>query len=161
MALETSSGYVAPSNLAEPPDAALSMFDVRRVQLQFPLAADFVAAQVANNVLILALSTGRILRIDLDTPEDIDGSSPYDGDHGGLIDSRCHADLHILDIDLPKKSSEIGVIRRMFLDPSASHLIITTTLGENYYLHTQSRQPKPLSRLKGCLLYTSDLPTKA
>jgi hypothetical protein len=50
------------------------MFDVRRVQLQFPLAADFVAAQVANNVLILALSTNRILRIDLDTPEDIDGN---------------------------------------------------------------------------------------
>lgn len=41
------------------------------------------------------------------------------------------------------------MIRRMFLDPSASHLIITTTLGENYYLHTQSRQPKLLSRLKG------------
>lgn len=37
----------------------------------------------------------------------------------------------------------------MFLDPSASHLIISTTLGENYYLHTQSRQPKALSRLKG------------
>ena len=28
-------------------------------------------------------------------------------------------------------------------------MIINTTLGENYYLHTQSRQPKPLSRLKG------------
>lgn len=56
------------------------------------------------------------------------------------------------DIDLPKKSSEIGLIRRMFLDPSASHLIVTTTLGENYYLHTQSRQPKPLSRLKGVLI---------
>lgn len=55
----------------------------------------------------------------------------------------------IADIDLPKKSSEIGVIRRMFLDPSASHLIISTSLGENYYLHTQSRQPKALSRLKG------------
>lgn len=37
----------------------------------------------------------------------------------------------------------------MFLDPSASHLIITTTLGENFYLHSQSRQPKSLSRLKG------------
>ena len=37
----------------------------------------------------------------------------------------------------------------MFLDPSASHLIIATTLNENYYLHTQSRQPKALSRLKG------------
>ena len=50
---------------------------------------------------------------------------------------------------MPKKPSEIGLIRRLFLDPSASHLIITTTLGDNYYLHTQSRQPKPLSRLKG------------
>lgn len=73
MALDASGGYVAPGNLADSSDASLSMFDVRRVQLQFPLAADFVAAQVANNVLVLALSTGRILRIDLDTPEDIDG----------------------------------------------------------------------------------------
>lgn len=40
----------------------------------------------------------------------------------------------------------------MFLDPSASHLIIATTLGENYYLHTQSRQPKLLSRLKGVVI---------
>ncbi|KAJ5742975.1 hypothetical protein N7533_010077 [Penicillium manginii] len=125
MALEGSSSYVAPNNLTEPADDSLPIFDVQRVQLQFQIAADFVAAQVANNVLVLALSTGRILRIDLDTPEDID------------------------DIDLPKKSSETGLIRRMFMDPSASHLIISTTLGENYYLHTQSRQPKALSRLKG------------
>lgn len=72
MALDASSGYVAPSNLTDSTDA-LPMFDVQRVQLQFPIAADFVAAQVANNVLILALSTGRILRIDLESPEDIDG----------------------------------------------------------------------------------------
>ena len=39
----------------------------------------------------------------------------------------------------------------MFLDPSASHLIITTTLGENFYLHSLSRQPKQLSRLKSTL----------
>lgn len=68
-----------------------------------------------------------------------------------------------IDVDLPKRSSEIGVIRRMFLDPSASHLIITTTLGENFYLHTQSRQPKPLSRLKGLLIqsvaWSPSLPT--
>lgn len=75
MALNATDGYVAPSNLGVLNDTAdsLPMFDVQRVQLQFPIAADFVAAQVANNVLILALSTGRILRIDLDTPEDIDG----------------------------------------------------------------------------------------
>ncbi|KAJ5536344.1 hypothetical protein N7513_009530 [Penicillium frequentans] len=138
MALDGSSSYVAPNNLTEPADS-LPIFDVQRVQLQFPIAADFVAAQVANNVLILALSTNRILRIDLDSPEDID------------------------DIDLPKKSSEIGLIRRMFLDPSASHLIISTTLGENYYLHTQSRHPKALSRLKGVsiesIAWNPSLPT--
>ncbi|KAI9750576.1 MAG: hypothetical protein M4579_006405 [Chaenotheca gracillima] len=126
MALDQSRGYVAASHVQSPGDEpSLPIFSVEGVQLQFSVAADFVAAQVANNVLILALASGRILRIDLDNPADID------------------------DIDLPKKSSEIGVIRRMFLDPSASHLIITTTSDENYYLHTQSRQPRPLSRLKG------------
>lgn len=68
-----------------------------------------------------------------------------------------------LDIDLPKKTAEIGLIRRMFLDPSASHLIITTTLGETFYLHTQSRQPKALSKLKGVgvesVAWNSSLPT--
>ena len=54
-------------------DASLPIFRVERVQLQFSISSDFVAAQVANNVLVLALSTGRILRIDLDSPSDIDG----------------------------------------------------------------------------------------
>jgi len=58
----------AMSDLEEEP-----IFKVERVQLQFSISSDFVAAQVANNVLILALSTGRILRIDLDSPSDIDG----------------------------------------------------------------------------------------
>ena len=69
----------------------------------------------------------------------------------------------LTDVDLPKKSSETGLIRCMFLDPSASHLIITTTLGDNYYLHTQSKQPKALSRLKGvsieCVAWNPSLPT--
>ena len=68
-----------------------------------------------------------------------------------------------LDIDLPKKSSEIGLIRRIFLDPTASHLIITTTSGENFYLHSQTRQPKALSRLKGvgidCIGWNPSQPT--
>ena len=66
----------------------------------------------------------------------------------------CTADYanRCIDIDLPKKPSEIGVIKRLFLDPSASHLIVTTTLAENYYLHTQSRAPKALSRLKGVVI---------
>lgn len=126
MALDLHDGFVAAAtNGVQNLDLEEPIFSVEHVQLQFSIAADFVAGQVANNVIILALSNGRILRIDLDRPEDID------------------------DIDLPKKPSEVGIIRRMFLDPTASHLIICTALGENYYLHTQSKQPRPLGRLRG------------
>jgi hypothetical protein len=123
MAVNLPSGYAAGVQ-----DDALPMFEVQRVQMKFDISADFVAAQVADNVLVLALSTGRILRFDLDNAKDID------------------------DIDLPKRPAEVGLIRKLFLDPSASHLIISTTLGENYYLHTQSRQPKILHKLKGVVI---------
>lgn len=73
MALDPSSGYAATSNAHDGYDSSLPIFDVQRVQLRFDISSDFVAAQVANNVLILALSTGRILRFDLDNAEDIDG----------------------------------------------------------------------------------------
>lgn len=46
----------------------------------------------------------------------------------------------------------MGVIRRMFLDPTASHLLVCTASGENYYLHSQSQQPRPLGRLRGVLI---------
>lgn len=124
MANNSLTGHSAAQAL-DPDTTTIPMFNIERVQLQFSIASEFVAAQVANNVLVLALSNGRILRIDLEDPVDIE------------------------DIDLPKKVTEVGVIRRMFLDPTASHLIICTTLGENYYLHTKSRQPRPLSRLRG------------
>lgn len=74
MALEISDGFDT-GNVNNNTDASLPIFNVERVQLQFSIAADFVAAQVANNVLILALATGRILRIDLDNPADIDGTT--------------------------------------------------------------------------------------
>ncbi|RYO84050.1 hypothetical protein DL766_008225 [Monosporascus sp. MC13-8B] len=135
MAVNGSNGF----NAAELAEANLPIFNIESVQLQFSVAADFVAAQVANNVLVLALSNGRILRIDLNRPEDID------------------------DIDLPKRVSEVGVIRRMFLDPTASHLLVCTSHGENYYLHTQSRHPRPLSRLRGVpiesIAWNPSLPT--
>ncbi|KAJ2998398.1 hypothetical protein NUW58_g350 [Xylaria curta] len=137
MALDASNGFAAANSGLG--DESLPIFDIEPVQLQFSIAADFVAAQVANNVLVLALSNGRILRIDLNKPEDID------------------------DIDLPKRVSEVGVISRMFLDPTASHLLICTALGENYYLHTQSRQPRPLGRLRGVSIesvaWSPSLPT--
>lgn len=82
MARSASNGGFVASDLSESGlglglglgQGQLPIFDVEPVQLAFSIAADFVAAQVANNVLILALSTGRILRIDLERPEDIDGT---------------------------------------------------------------------------------------
>lgn len=50
------------------------IFHVEPVQLQFQVASDFAAVQVANNVIILALVSGRILRIDLANPQDVDGT---------------------------------------------------------------------------------------
>lgn len=50
---------------------------------------------------------------------------------------------------MPKKSSEIGQIQRTFLDPTGSHLLISTSMGENYCLNFQSTKAKPLGRLKG------------
>lgn len=76
MALDLSNGFSAVNSAKgglDDSNGALPIFDVERVQLQFSIAADFVAAQVANNVLVIALSNGRILRIDLNRPEDIDG----------------------------------------------------------------------------------------
>lgn len=70
-----SDGLGASNTLQNFTETSLPIFKVERVQLQFSISSDFVAAQVANNVLVLALSTGRILRIDLDSPGDIDGSS--------------------------------------------------------------------------------------
>ncbi|KAK0732716.1 Pep3/Vps18/deep orange family-domain-containing protein [Apiosordaria backusii] len=139
----SSNGFVAvPDALADLTDAAaLPIFNVEQVQLQFPIYDDFVAGQVANNVIILALSSGRILRIDLNKPDEIQ------------------------DIHLPKKPSESGVIRKMFLDPTASHLIIATSLGENYYLHSQSDTPRPLAKLRGvaieAIAWSPALPTSS
>lgn len=73
MANEPSNGYVAASYIQDGDSTALPIFDTQRVQLRFDISSDFVAAQVANNVLILALTSGRILRFDLDNAEDIDG----------------------------------------------------------------------------------------
>lgn len=73
MALDPSSGYVAARDLQDLNESGRPIFNISPVQLQFSITSDFVAAQVANNVLVIALANGRIIRIDLDNAEDIDG----------------------------------------------------------------------------------------
>lgn len=73
MALDPNNGFIAADGAVELGSGAGPIFKVAPVELEFSIAADFVAAQVANDVLILALSNGKILRIDLNRPQDIDG----------------------------------------------------------------------------------------
>jgi vacuolar protein sorting-associated protein 18 len=73
MAVEPSSGYVPATDFQDVPEETLPVFVVERVQLQFPRPSDFVAAQIANNAIFLAFSTGRILRIDLQDAAEIEG----------------------------------------------------------------------------------------
>lgn len=75
MALDLMDGF-NPANDLQANSHDLPIFTVEPAQLGFSVTADFVGAQVANDVMILALSNGRILRIDLNRPEDIDGEWP-------------------------------------------------------------------------------------
>jgi hypothetical protein len=81
MALELPDSFAAANAAGPVPNGSASLVDelpiftIERAQLAFSVAANFAAAEVANNVIILALSNGRILRIDLTRPEDIDGAS--------------------------------------------------------------------------------------
>lgn len=71
MSLDTR-GFDPSSALADLAGTADPTFFIERVQLQFEVSK-FVAVQVANNVIILALETGKLMRIDLASPQDVDG----------------------------------------------------------------------------------------
>ncbi|KAI8370704.1 Pep3/Vps18/deep orange family-domain-containing protein [Radiomyces spectabilis] len=92
--------------------------------VQFQLPATLVDMAVSNNILVVALDTFRIIRIDLDNP------------------------LEVEDIEITRKPGD-GKIVKIFFDPTGRHLIITTDHGENYYLYEKWRRTKQLSKLKG------------
>lgn len=63
MDFEPSDTYIPSTDFNEGGEELLPIFNVERVQQLFSRPSDFVAAQVANNAIVLAFSTGRILRI--------------------------------------------------------------------------------------------------
>ncbi|KAI7896992.1 Pep3/Vps18/deep orange family-domain-containing protein [Mucor mucedo] len=114
--LET--GYVSTGfgQIEEP------IFGIDYVQFQMP--AKLVDMAVSNNILIVALDTFRLLRIDLDNP------------------------LEVEEIEISRKPSD-GKVKQIFFDPTGRHLIITTDHGENYYLYEKWRRTKQLPKFKG------------
>ncbi|KAI9094312.1 Pep3/Vps18/deep orange family-domain-containing protein [Phlyctochytrium arcticum] len=114
------------------------MFSLDRVQFPFPIT-HLVALAVANNMLVFVMDSGtsatgkdaashqKIYRIDL-----------------GKSDAIAESDLTVR-----QKGDRI---KNIFLDPTAKHLLITTTLGDNYYLYEKWKKPRILSKFRGILV---------
>lgn len=100
-----------------------SPFLLEAVQLQFGLL-DLISVRSSNNILVLAVRSGTIYRIDLTTPEKVDRT------------------------DLKE-----GTIKQLFLDPTGHHLLITTVRNNTYYLHRSARNALPLARLRMPITY--------
>lgn len=71
MAVDTANGF-ATTGINDANGAAAPIFSIEKVQLQFSVN-NIVSLTVANNIFCMALKTGRIIRIDLEHPQDIDG----------------------------------------------------------------------------------------
>ncbi|EPY51160.1 ubiquitin-protein ligase E3 [Schizosaccharomyces cryophilus OY26] len=98
------------------------LFSIEKVQLQFPVSIRCLA--VENNILVMALTSDKLMIVDLEKPEEI------------------------VDIELPKKALALGLTYKIFLDPSGQYIFVTTTAGDNC-LFTPSRQGRVLTKLKG------------
>lgn len=112
-----------------PPLFALSL-------VQYSPPSSILQLVTANNILFLASHPLSIIIIDLNKPDDL------------------------ITVDLPRPAPEKGQqpsakdlpnIQRLFVDPTARHLIITTNTGDTFYLPispgnaaVQSRRPRPL-----------------
>ena len=104
--------------------------------MQYTPPSAITCLAAANNILFLAAAPLSIIIIDLNNPEDL------------------------VTVELPKPAAEKGApttqrdspsISQLFVDPSARHLLITTTSGDTFYSAlspgnsaVQSRRPRPL-----------------
>ncbi|CCG83079.1 Vacuolar protein sorting protein DigA [Taphrina deformans PYCC 5710] len=106
-----------------PDNSGLAMFKVDQVTL--PGSLDIVSAAVQNNVLYIAVVKRKLLRIDLASPAEIQ------------------------DFEIPKsKGNEGDEIRKIFLDITGQHLVVSATKGENWYIHSKLSKPAKL-KLRG------------
>lgn len=107
------------------------LFSLSTVQYTPP--ADIIYLTAANNVLFFATHPLSVVIIDLNAPDEL------------------------VTVDLPRPAQEKGAaprdvsIKALFADPTARHLLITTTTGDTFYLPVtpgmssqQNRRPRPL-----------------
>ncbi|KAI8823436.1 vacuolar protein sorting protein 18 [Fimicolochytrium jonesii] len=126
-------GYVS----IRPQTQLLPIFSLDRVQFPFPFV-NLVSLAVSSNILLLVAESGsnssrkdgagqRLYRIDLGKSDAIDEIEP----------------------GLRQRNDKI---RRVFLDPTAKHLLFSTEMGDNYYLYHHWRKPRVLNKFRGVLI---------
>lgn len=98
-----------------------------RVKINYKPSATITHLCAGNNILVVALSTNNLARIEIDSQS-------------------------TLEIELPSPVTDR--IHQIFLDPTGRHLIVSLISQDNYYisLASASKKPKPVPKLKGHLL---------
>ncbi|RKP09914.1 Pep3/Vps18/deep orange family-domain-containing protein [Thamnocephalis sphaerospora] len=101
------------------------MFTLDRVQFRLP--APLVTMAVSNNIMLLALETNRLLRIDLQKSHEIE------------------------EIEIPRRGGD-DRLHKLHFDPTGRHALLTTRNGENYYVFAKWKKAKPLAKLRGIVI---------
>ncbi|XP_027053569.1 vacuolar protein sorting-associated protein 18 homolog [Pocillopora damicornis] len=98
----------------------------RRQKINFRPPSNIVDVVVCNNMVAIALSNNVLMRLDLTNPSEIDS------------------------VDITKRMDDS--VHRIFMDPTARHLIVCMKSQESFYLARNSKKPKPLAKMKGHLI---------
>jgi hypothetical protein len=99
-------------------------------QVQYSFGSQLLSMIVVNSILIVDLNI-KLLKINLD-----------------FIDAVEEIPVQPLQLLSTPSTVPMAPMRRLFLDTSGSHLIISSD-GDNYYLNLQSKKIKTLGKFKG------------
>ncbi|CCJ28998.1 unnamed protein product, partial [Pneumocystis jirovecii] len=119
--------HCASPNLSDVPpdissDAVSLLFRLEKVSFSYEISVSVM--DIKNNILILALHTGKLLRMDLMHPSEIQ------------------------DLEVPRKQKS-SIIGKIFLSPGGQHLVVETGTNEYIYFDVHTTRGKVLQRLKG------------
>lgn len=107
--------------LLEPASGGSPIFDLGRVQYALP--APLLSFVVCSDMLAMGLASGVIILIELQ-----------------------HSDK-VIRVPIPRKPADM-TIHKIFMDPSGSHIIVTSAQGENWYMYRQWKKPRQLKGFK-------------
>ena len=98
----------------------------KRNRINFRPPNNIVDLAVNNNIVVVGLTSNSLVRIDLANPTELDR------------------------IEISKRLDDS--IHKLFLDPTAKHLIVCMRSQESFYLARNSSKPKPLQKCRGHLI---------